>query len=515
MSDDASPTLAALGLMDAGLVLGPAPDPQTPVTGATADSREVTPGTVFVAVKGAARDGAEYIRFAARQRAAAVVTTREGAVTALETMGGPSPVPLVVVEEPRRILADLAARLHPRQPALVAAVTGTSGKTSVADFLRQIWEDCGVSAASLGTMGVASRSVSLPGGLTTPDPVGLHRTLEKLEAGGVEALAMEASSHGLDQYRLDGVRVRAGALTNLARDHMDYHPTTAHYAAAKLRLFTDLVAPGGAAVANADDALFPLVERIAAARDLRLIPVGQGAGADGFRIRDTAYTEAGQRVTVDWAGRTLTVELPLIGAFQARNVLTAAALAIGCGTDEGAVLDALGALDGVRGRMEPVARRAFGAPVFVDYAHKPDALAAALAGLRPHVPGRLHVVFGAGGDRDRGKRPLMGAAAAAGADVVIVTDDNPRSEDPATIRAAILDAAPDAIEVPDRAEAILRGIDGLEEGDALLIAGKGHETGQIVDGDVIPFDDAEQARIAVAALDGDEGDIARLIGGDL
>jgi len=507
-------TLAALGLMDAGLILGPAPDAAAIVTGVTADSREVTPGTVFVAVKGATRDGAEYIQFAARQRALAVVTTREGAMTALETMGGPSPVPLIVVDEPRRILADLAARLHPRQPAIVAAVTGTSGKTSVADFLRQIWEDLGVDAASLGTMGVASRSVSLPGGLTTPDPVGLHRTLERLVEGGVGALAMEASSHGLDQYRLDGVRVRAGAMTNLARDHMDYHPTTAHYAAAKLRLFTDLILPGGTAVANADDASFPLIERIAAARGLRLIPVGQGAGGEGFRILDTAYTEAGQRVSVAWDGATHTLELPLIGAFQARNVLTAAALAIGCGADAGAVLDALPALDGVRGRMELVARRSFGAPIFVDYAHKPDALAAALSGLRPHVPGRLHVVFGAGGDRDKGKRPLMGEAAVAGADVVIVTDDNPRSEDPAAIRAAIMAAVPEGTEVPDRAEAILRGVDGLEEGDALLIAGKGHETGQVVDGDVIPFDDAEQARIAVAALDGDDDEIARLLGGE-
>ena len=510
----AAHTLAGLGLLDAGLILGPVPEGGAVVTNVTADSREVTPGTIFVAIKGATLDGAEFIQYAVRQRALAIVTTREGAVTALETMGGASDVPLIVVEEPRRILSDLAARLHPRQPTIIAAVTGTSGKTSVADFLRQIWEKLGVDAASLGTMGVASRSVSLPGGLTTPDPVGLHRTLEKLADGGVGALAMEASSHGLDQYRLDGVRVQAGAITNLARDHMDYHPTTAHYAAAKLRLFTDLIGEGGTAVANTDDALFPVVERIAAARGLRLMPVGEAAAEGGFRITGTVFTEAGQRVDVAHEGTTRTLDLPLIGAFQARNVLTAAALAIGCGADEGAVLATLPSLDGVRGRMELVARRSFGAPVFVDYAHKPDALAAALSGLRPHVPGRLHIVFGAGGDRDKGKRPLMGEAAAQGADIVIVTDDNPRSEDPATIRAAILAAAPEATEVPDRAEAILRGIDGLEEGDALLIAGKGHETGQVVAGDVIPFDDAEQARIAVAALDGDEDDIARLLSGE-
>ena len=502
-------TIGSLGLLDTGLILGPAPAPDAVVTGVTGDSRAVTPGTVFVAIKGAALDGAEFIQYAVRQRALAVVTTREGAVTALETMGGVSPVPLIVVEEPRRILSHLAARLHPAQPDIVAAVTGTSGKTSVADFLRRIWEALGVNAASLGTMGVASRSVSLPGGLTTPDPVGLHVTLGKLAEGGVTALAMEASSHGLDQYRLDGVKVRAGAITNLARDHMDYHPTTAHYAAAKLRLFTDLIGEGGTAVANSDDALYPLIAQIAAARGLRLIPVGQ-SGEGGFRILGTTFTEAGQRVEIDHAGQTHTLDLPLIGTFQARNVLTAAALAIGCGAEASAVIGALHSLGGVRGRMERVAVRRFGAPVFVDYAHKPDALAAALSGLRPHVPGRLHVVFGAGGDRDTGKRPLMGAAAVEGADIVIVTDDNPRSEDPATIRAAILAAAPDATEIPDRAEAILRAVDGLEEGDALLIAGKGHETGQVVAGDVIPFDDAEQARIAVAALDGAARDGAAL-----
>ena len=507
-------TFGDLGLPGADLLLGPPPEPGAAASGVTADSRQVKPGTIFVAIKGATLDGAEFIQYAVRQRAGAVVTTREGAVTMLETMGAVPDVPVIVVDEPRLILSRLAARFHPRQPGTVVAVTGTSGKTSVTEFLRRIWERLGTNAASLGTMGVASRSVDLPGGLTTPDPVGLHRTLERLTDAGVAALAMEASSHGLDQYRLDGVRVKAAALTNLARDHMDYHPTIAHYAAAKLRLFTDLVEEGGTAVANADDALFPLVARIAEARGLRLIPVGEAAGPEGFRMEGATFTETGQRLDFAFAGTTQSVDLPLIGAFQARNVLTAAALAIGCGADEDAVLGTLPTMEGVRGRMELVARRSFGAPVFVDYAHKPDALAAALSGLRPHVPGRLHVVFGAGGDRDRGKRPLMGKAAAEAADVVIVTDDNPRGEDPAAIRAAILEAVPEATEVPDRAEAILRAVDGLEEGDALLIAGKGHETGQIIAGDIVPFDDAEQARIAVAALDGDEDDIARLLAGD-
>ena len=506
-------TIGSLGLLNEGRVLGPAPDDDAPVTGLTADSRIVNEGTIFVAIKGAKLDGAEFIQYAVRQRALAIVCTLEGAVTALEAIGTFPNIPIILVDDPRATLSRLAVRFHPHQPNIVAAVTGTSGKTSVAEFLRQIWDRLGIEAASLGTMGVASSVVSLPGGLTTPDPVGLHATLEKLTDAGVCALAMEASSHGLDQYRLDGVRVQAAAITNIARDHMDYHPTTAHYTAAKLRLFTDLLIDGGTAVANADDAVFPMVAAIAKARGLRMIPVGQ-AGQGGFAIRDTVFTNAGQRVEVEWNDQTHTLDLPLIGIFQARNVLTAAALAIGCGADDAAVLAALPSLEGVRGRMELVARRTSGAPVFVDYAHKPDALTAALSGLRPHVPGRLHVVFGAGGDRDAGKRPLMGEAAAHGADVVIVTDDNPRSEDPATIRAAILAACPDAVEVPDRAEAILRGIDGLEEGDALLIAGKGHETGQVIAGDVIPFDDAEHARVAVAALDGGEGDIARLLAGD-
>ncbi len=507
----AAHTIAALGLLDEGRVLGPAPAADALVTGITSDSRAVTEGTIFVAIKGAKLDGAEFIQYAVRQRALAIVTTLEGAVTALETIGDVPDIPMILVADPRATLSRLAARFHPRQPATVAAVTGTSGKTSVAEFLRQIWDRLGIEGASLGTMGVASSVIDLPGGLTTPDPVGLHDTLEKLADAGVAALAMEASSHGLDQYRLDGVRVQAAAITNIARDHMDYHPTTAHYTGAKLRLFTDLLVEGGTVVANADDVVFPMVAAIAKSRGLRIIPVGE-AGQGGFAILRTTYTDAGQRVEVGWSGQTHTFDLPLIGSFQARNVLTAAALAIGCGADEAAVLATLPTLEGVRGRMELVARRASNAPVFVDYAHKPDALVAALAGLRPHVQGRLHVVFGAGGDRDTGKRPLMGAAAAEAADVVIVTDDNPRSEDPATIRAAILAACPDAVEVPDRAEAILRGIDGLEEGDALLIAGKGHETGQVVAGDVIPFDDSEHARIAVAALDGDEDDIARLLG---
>lgn len=498
-----SATLDSLGLVSGDT---------SAVTDVTSDSRTVTPGTVFVAIKGAKVDGAEFIQYAVRQRAVAIIATTEGMQTARDT-GVETSIPVVIVDEPRAALSRLAAALHPAQPRTIAAITGTSGKTSTADFLRQLWTLLGENAASLGTMGVASEAVKLPGGLTTPDPVALHKVLGRLSESGVTHLAMEASSHGLDQYRLDGVRVTTAAMTNIARDHMDYHPTLEHYTSAKLRLFNDLLSKGGSSVVNADDTVFAQVEAIAQARGHRLIPVGTGEAAEaGFRIRNTRYTDDGQTVEIGWQGELHTLHLPLIGAFQAHNVLTAAALAIGSGSDFGAVLAALPSLKGVRGRMEMVARRSFGAPIFVDYAHKPDALTAALSGLRPHVEKRLHVVFGAGGDRDSGKRPLMGEAATQGADVVIVTDDNPRSEDPSAIRKAILAAAPEATEIPDRAEAILRAIDGLEEGDALLIAGKGHETGQIIAGDVIPFDDAEHARIAVAALDGDEDDIAALLG---
>ena len=507
-----SATVASLDLLNGAMVLGPALDANAEVTGLTVDSREVKPGNIFFAAKGVKLDGARFIQYAARQQALAAVCTLEGAVTALETSA--LPIPLIVVGDPRLSLASAAALFIGAQPETVAAITGTSGKTSTADFLRQIWELIGIKAASFGTTGVKAPGLDLPGGLTTPDPVGLHKLLATLKEHGATHAAMEASSHGLDQRRLDGVKVAASALTNIARDHMDYHPTSANYASAKLRLFSDLTPEGATVVANADDLVFPLVAQIAAARGHALVPIGESDAADGgIRIGGTQFDDAGQSVDIEWDGAH-TVRLPLIGAFQARNVLTAAALAVGCGADKAKVLGALPNLQGVRGRMELVARRANGAAIYVDYAHKPDAMVAALRGMRPHVSRRLHVVFGAGGDRDPGKRPLMGEAAAEHADVVFVTDDNPRSEDPATIREAILAAAPEAIEVADRAEAILRAIDGLEEGDVLLIAGKGHETGQIVDGDVIPFDDAEHARAAVIVLDADEEDVLKMLKGD-
>lgn len=495
---------AGLGLFDGALPLGPALAPETAITGIAADSRVVEPGMIFAAIKGSAHDGACFIGSARDAGACAALCSLEGAVTALQA--GVTDLPLLVVDDPRLRLSQIAARLAGAQPDTVVAITGTSGKTSTADFLRQIWAALGVTAACFGTTGVTAPGLDLPGSLTTPDPVALHKLLAKLAEHDIGHAAMEASSHGLDQRRLDGVRIAAAALTNIARDHMDYHPTAEHYAAAKLRLFADLLPEGGVSVVNADDPIFPLVADLARARDHRLIPVGEGeASSAGFHILGTRYDDAGQTVKVTWRGEPYAFRLPLIGAFQARNVLTAAALAIGCGSKTEDVIGTLPLLTGVRGRMEFVARRANGAAVYVDYAHKPDAIVAALTGMRPHVKNRLHIVIGAGGDRDPGKRPLMGEAAAAHADAVIVTDDNPRSEDPATIRKAILAAAPGATEIGDRGEAILRAVDSLGPGDVLLIAGKGHESGQTVGDTVIPFDDAEQVRSAVEAVDGDPG----------
>jgi UDP-N-acetylmuramoyl-L-alanyl-D-glutamate--2,6-diaminopimelate ligase len=490
--------LSDLGLAE-GLILGPAPDPSLTVAGLTADSRAVRPGFVFAALKGGRADGAAFAPTAIAAGAAAVLCGLDGALRAREALGG-FPVPFVIDDDPRRRFALAAARFFAAQPATVVAVTGTAGKSSVASFCRQLWSAMGRRAANLGTLGVegaADRRLSV----TTPEPVELHGLLAGLADDGVTHAAMEASSHGLDQRRLDGVRLAAGGFTNLGRDHMDYHVDAADYGAAKLGLFTRVLPAGAAAVANADAPLFPVIADIARRRGQRLIGVGAADGAE-LRLLAADLHETGQTLRFAWAGRERSVALPLVGGFQGANALLAAGLLIGAGEAPEAVFDALPALTGVRGRMERVAARANGGLAFVDYAHKPEALTEALAALRRHTPGRLIVVFGAGGDRDVGKRPLMGAAAAAGADRVIVTDDNPRSEDPAAIRAAILAACPGAEEVGDRAEAIRRGVAALGPRDRLLIAGKGHETGQIVGSTTLPFDDAEAARAAVAAIDG-------------
>ncbi len=463
------------------------------------DSRKVTRGALFAALPGTKVHGAEFIKTALRMGAGAVLTDRVGARIAAEALAA-SDAALVVVEDPAAALAQAAALFFGAQPETMVAVTGTNGKTSVASFTRQIWEALGVPAVNIGTTGVEG-AFEAPGIHTTPEPVTLHRLLAEMAGAGISHAAMEASSHGLDQKRMEGVELAAAAFTNLTQDHLDYHGTMEAYFQAKLRLFTELLPEDGIAVVNLDDSYGPRVAEVCAERGIEVLSVAHYAEAS-LKITARRIDETGQDVLFRWQGGARQTRLDLIGAFQAMNVLTAAGLVIAAGEDPDAVFDVLHNLQGVRGRMQLAARRGHGAPVYVDYSHTPDSLEVALKALRPHVLGRLIVVFGAGGDRDRGKRPLMGAAAAEHADVAFVTDDNPRSEDPATIRAAIMVGCPEATEVADRAEAILRGVDMLEPGDALLIAGKGHETGQQV-GDVIyPFDDVEQASVAVAALEG-------------
>ncbi|MHB2167568.1 UDP-N-acetylmuramoyl-L-alanyl-D-glutamate--2,6-diaminopimelate ligase [Alsobacter sp. R-9] len=458
------------------------------VRSVAADSQKVKPGTVFFAVPGTRADGLAFAAQAAAAGAAAIVG--EG----LRPADLPAAVPYVQVTDVRRALALAAAAVYPRQPGTIVAVTGTSGKTSVADFTRQLFTACGRQAASLGTIGVVAPGGAVYGSLTTPDPVTLHETLDRLAGEGVTHLAMEASSHGLDQRRLDGVRLAVAAFTNLGRDHLDYHPTMEAYLAAKLRLFDTLLPPEAVAVVNADAEHAPAVLDAVVRRGIRTFTVGR-AGKD-LHLASFSRDGFGQRLTIDGASGRHEVHLPLAGDFQASNALVAAGQAIAAGEREADVIAALGGLRGVKGRLERVGERN-GALAVVDYAHKPDALAQVLEALRPYCSGRLICVFGCGGDRDRGKRPLMGAISAEKADVTIVTDDNPRSEDPASIRAAIMAAAPAAIEIGDRAEAIRAGVAMLKPGDVLVVAGKGHETGQIVGDRVLPFSDHD---VVAAAL---------------
>ena len=462
----------------------------TEITGLAVDSRVVKPGDLFFALAGHKTDGARFIESAIAAGAVAV---------AGDHLSQGISVPFIATPNPRRALALAAAKFFPRQPATIAAVTGTSGKTSVAAFTRQIWQRLGHASASIGTIGLVSPKRTIYGSLTTPDPIALHRQLDAVAGEGVTHLAFEASSHGLDQYRLDGVRIQAGGFTNLSRDHMDYHPDVAHYLNAKLRLFRDLVPPGGAAVISADHAHSGEVIEASRKRGLRIIAVGSradGAG-EGIRLMEVGIEGFAQKLQLEHCGKRVSLRLPLVGAFQTENALVSAGLAIATGSEAEAVFASLEHLEGARGRLERVGERN-GAPIFVDYAHKPDALAKALQALRPYARGRLIVVFGAGGDRDAGKRPLMGAIACENADQVIVTDDNPRSESPAAIRAAILAAAKGATEIGDRAGAIRAAIGELQPGDALLIAGKGHETGQIVGDKTLPFSDHEAVAAALS-----------------
>jgi UDP-N-acetylmuramoyl-L-alanyl-D-glutamate--2,6-diaminopimelate ligase len=461
------------------------------VNGVSADSRAIKSGNVFVAIEGGKTDGLNFIGPAIAAGAVAVLAQRRPDATM------PEGVAFVRVGNPRRALALIAAKLYPRQPRTIAAVTGTSGKTSVAAFTRQIWTALGYRAASVGTIGIVSPSGETYGSLTTPDPVALHRSLDALAGEGVTHLAIEASSHGLDQYRLDGLRIAAAAFANITRDHLDYHPSFEAYLAAKLRLFEALVAPDGAAVIDVDRERADAVMAAAKARGLSVISVGRRG--TGIRLVESAIDGFAQTLRIEHRRKSFRVRLPLVGEFQVENALLAAGLVIATGGDPVAVFPALEHLTGAKGRLELVGS-SHGAPIFIDYAHKPDALAKVLEALRPAASGRLVVVFGAGGDRDRGKRPLMGAVAAAKADRVIVTDDNPRSEDAASIRAAILAAARGAIEIGDRSQAIRTAIAELRSGDVLLIAGKGHETGQIIGDRVVPFSDHEAVAAALKEL---------------
>jgi UDP-N-acetylmuramoyl-L-alanyl-D-glutamate--2,6-diaminopimelate ligase len=457
------------------------------ISGVAVDSRKVKPGDAFVAVPGTKADGLSFVPAALAAGAVAIVAEKPPASPL------PEHVAFVQVDDARRALALAAAKVHPNQPNVIAAVTGTSGKTSVTVFARQIWTALGCGAASIGTIGVVSPRGEEYGALTTPDPIELHRTLDRLARDGVTHLAIEASSHGLDQRRLDGLRVAVAAFTNISRDHLDYHGTPEAYLAAKLRLFSTLVAPGGAAVIDADHDGAAEVIAAANARKLDVLTVGRNG--DGIRLVDAAIDGLAQAIEVEHAGRRYRLRLPLVGEFQVENTLVAAGIAIATGAEPGAAFAAAEHLVGAKGRLELVGQKN-GAPIFVDYAHKPDAMAKALEALRPYAKRHLVVVFGCGGDRDRGKRPIMGAIAVAKADRAIVTDDNPRSEVPARIRAEILAGAKGATEIGDRGEAIRRAVAALEPGDALLIAGKGHESGQIIGDRVLPFTD--HAAVAAA-----------------
>ncbi|QPC92240.1 UDP-N-acetylmuramoyl-L-alanyl-D-glutamate--2,6-diaminopimelate ligase [Mesorhizobium sp. INR15] len=460
----------------------------TEVTGISSDSRQVEPGVVFFALAGTKADGATYAADAARRGAAAIVAGKGSALSGL-------PVPVLAVDDPRLALALSAASYFGKQPQTMVAVTGTSGKTSVAAFTRQIWEQAGYAAASIGTTGVVAPGRNDYGSLTTPDPVALHQLLKELADAGVTHASMEASSHGLDQRRLDGVKLAAGGFTNLGRDHMDYHPTIEDYHRAKLRLFDTLLPKGAPAVIFADDPWSAPTVRAAQAAGLAVLTVGRQGHF--LKLKRVEHARHRQRAEVEADGVLYEIDLPLAGDFQISNALVSAGLAISTGTPVAKALMALEKLKGAPGRLDLVGTTANGAPVYVDYAHKPDALENVLASVRPFTTGRVVVVFGCGGDRDRGKRPIMGEIATRLADVVIVTDDNPRSEVPETIRAAILAAAPGAIEIGDRRQAIHEAVAMLHAGDTLIVAGKGHEEGQTIGAETLHFSDHEEVRAAL------------------
>lgn len=459
------------------------------ITGIASDSRRVEKGFLFAALKGSKDDGSRYLGDAIARGAAAVIVARGG------SHGGAS-VPLIEVDDPRLALAQVSALYHGRQPETMVAVTGTSGKTSVASFARQIWAHAGLAAASIGTTGVTAPGRVEYGSLTTPDPVALHALLAELSEAGVTHAAMEASSHGLDQRRLDGVRLAAGGFTNLGHDHMDYHASLEEYHAAKMRLFDTLLPAGAPAVIFADDEWSDRTIAVAAAAGLVVRTVGRKG--DFLQLKRVEHERYRQRAEIVAEGRIHEVEVPLAGGFQLSNALVAAGLAISTGLSPDVALAALKHLEGASGRLELVGTAPNGAPAYVDYAHKPEALENVLTSVRPFTTGRVVVVFGCGGDRDRLKRPIMGEIASRLADVVIVTDDNPRSEEPASIRAAIMAAATGGLEIGDRREAIRHAVGLLQPGDTLIVAGKGHEEGQTIGEETLPFSDHQEVRAALS-----------------
>jgi UDP-N-acetylmuramoyl-L-alanyl-D-glutamate--2,6-diaminopimelate ligase len=462
-------------------------DSDSEVTGFAIDHRKVIPGNIFGAFKGAVFNGEDFAKDAVSRGAVAVVAKPEAKVEGAALLADP---------HPRRLFAELASKFYAPFPETVVAVTGTNGKTSTVEMTRQIWRMLGHRSASIGTLGVTTSDDQVKTGLTTPDIVTFLNNMAGLKKMGISHVAYEASSHGLDQYRAEGVPLAAAAFTNFSRDHLDYHQTMDAYFEAKMRLFDEVIEPGRAAVIWADDLKSDEVIQRAQKRGLHVLTVGRGG--DTINLVEQTPTPLGQTLMLQHGGKPYRLALPLIGAYQAANVMTAAGLALATGGDWKSVSSAMGRVSPVRGRLERAVISRAGAPVYVDYAHTPDALEAAIQALKPHVKGRLITVFGAGGDRDQGKRAPMGEVAARLSDVAIVTDDNPRSEDPARIRQDILAGAAGAIEVPGRKEAIARALEMAREGDIVLLAGKGHETGQIVGDRILPFDDAEVARECAA-----------------
>lgn len=467
------------------------------ILGISSDSKKILKGFIFFAISGETVHGATYIDDAIDRGAIIVVTDMDGMKIISEQE---VKISIIVVDNPRKKLAQYAALWNGKQPKFQIAVTGTNGKTSVCYFVRKIWENLGNKAVNIGTLGVQGE-VELPLSHTTPDPVTLHKIFKKLVDANVDHVAMEASSHGLDQFRLDGVFLRAAAYTNLSRDHLDYHASEEDYLVSKCALFDRVLPSGQVVVVNIDDPYGHLIKLISENRKHKVITVGVHEAAD-IKIQDQRFNENGQTLKFSYLGISRTVDLNLIGAFQATNVLTAAGLAIALGSAANQVFDILPKLTNAPGRMQLVGKKKSSANIYIDYAHTPDALQKALTALRPHTIGRLVLVFGAGGDRDKGKRPLMGKIAAKHADEVFVTDDNPRTESPRDIRAEILKECPTAIEIPDRAAAILAAVENIKDGDVLLISGKGHETFQIVGDDKFPFDDSEYVSMSISLLEG-------------